>query len=185
MLASQLSQVFQRLSRAKGTQAVLSALRDAAREHTGADGVTVVLREAGLCHYVDESAIEPLWRGQRFPLEACISGWAMLNRTTAVIPDIYADPRIPHAAYRPTFVKSLVMVPIRSMDPIGAIGNYWADEHHATDGEVRHPRPVDLLDRHQVRLVLGVVAHHPRLRRVRHRLAVRGVAARRRRNRRR
>ncbi|UUX95089.1 ATP-binding protein [Aquabacterium sp. J223] len=33
---------------------------------------------------------------------------------------------MPLDAYRPTFVKSLVMVPIRPDDPIGAIGTYWA-----------------------------------------------------------
>ena len=132
-----LLRAIQELAMATTLDDVVGIVRIAARELTGADGATFVLRDGDKCYYVDESAIEPLWRGQRFPLEACISGWAMLNRTTAVIPDIYADPRIPHAAYRPTFVKSLVMVPIRSMDPIGAIGNYWADEHHATDGEVR------------------------------------------------
>jgi light-regulated signal transduction histidine kinase (bacteriophytochrome) len=50
----------------------------------------------------------------------------MLNRQPAVIEDIYQDDRIPHDAYRPTFVKSLVMVPIRRVEPIGAIGTYWA-----------------------------------------------------------
>ena len=60
----------------------------------------------------------------------------MLNGKTAVIPDIYADARIPHAAYRPTFVKSLVLVPIRTIDPIGAIGNYWATERTPTPDEV-------------------------------------------------
>jgi two-component sensor histidine kinase len=45
---------------------------------------------------------------------------------TVVIPDIYLDDRIPHDAYRPTFVKSLVMTPVRAKDPIAAIGAYWA-----------------------------------------------------------
>jgi len=45
-------------------------------------------------------------------MSACISGWTMLNRQPAVIEDIYADPRIPADAYRPTFVRSLAMVPI-------------------------------------------------------------------------
>ena len=40
-----------------------------------------------------------------------------------MIPDIYVDPRIPADAYRPTFVKSLVMVPIRIKAPIGAIAD--------------------------------------------------------------
>ena len=86
---------------------------------------------------MDEDAIEPLWKGQRFPLSACVSGWAMLHRERVVIEDIYADPRVPAAAYRPTFVKSLVMVPIRTLSPVGAIGNYWATHHRASDEQVQ------------------------------------------------
>src|SRR5262249_19384493 len=75
--------------------------------------------------------------GQRFPMSVCVSGWAMLHRQAAVIEDIYADQRVPHDAYRRTFVKSLVMVPIRTLDPIGAIGNYWATRHEPTSEEVQ------------------------------------------------
>lgn len=128
--------VVQELSQARSLPAIIDIVRHAARELTGADGATFVLREGDQCSYVDEDAIGPLWKGQRFPMSACISGWAMLNRQPAVIPDIYADPRIPADAYRPTFVKSLVMVPIRTSSPIGAIGNYWASPHHATPEEV-------------------------------------------------
>jgi hypothetical protein len=53
-----------------------------------------------------------------------------------VIEDIYVDDRIPHDAYRPTFVRSLTMVPIRRVDPIGAIGNYWRSHHRASPEEV-------------------------------------------------
>jgi GAF domain-containing protein len=60
----------------------------------------------------------------------------MINREAAVIPNIYRDARILHAAYRPTFVKSMVMVPIRKLDPIGAIGNYWAHERQPSEQEV-------------------------------------------------
>jgi diguanylate cyclase (GGDEF)-like protein len=127
----------QELSMARELSQVQQIVRTTARELAGSDGSTFVLRDAGQCYYADEDAIEPLWKGSRFPLEACISGWSMLNRQTAVIEDIYADDRIPHAAYRPTFVKSLAMVPIRSLDPIGAIGNYWADGHVASDDEIR------------------------------------------------
>ena len=111
-------------------------MRSAARRLTGADGATFVLRDEGECFYADEEAIAPLWKGKRFPFQSCISGWAMLNRKPAVIEDIYADARIPHDAYRPTFVRSLVMVPIRTMDPVGAIGIYWAQRHAATEQEV-------------------------------------------------
>ncbi len=126
----------QDLSLARTLPAVQEIVRTAARELTGADGATFVLREGDECFYVDENAIAPLWKGQRFPLSACVSGWAMLNRRTAVIEDIYSDSRVPADAYRPTFVKSLVMVPVRTEKPIAAIGNYWATRHRATTEEV-------------------------------------------------
>jgi hypothetical protein len=56
-------------------------VRGGARRLTGADGATFVLRDGDKCFYADEDAIEPLWKGQRFPLEQCISGWAMRNRS--------------------------------------------------------------------------------------------------------
>lgn len=134
--AQRLIQAVQELSMARSLDAVADIVRHAARELVGADGATFVLRDGGQCFYKDEDAISPLWKGQRFPLEACISGWAMLNRQAAVIEDIYQDARIPHAAYRPTFVKSLVMVPIRTLQPIGAIGTYWASQHRAAAEQV-------------------------------------------------
>ena len=126
----------QRLSLARTVEDIQGIVRTAARSLTGADGATFVLRDDEQCFYVDEDAISPLWKGQRFPLSDCVSGWAMLNREPAIIPDIYDDGRVPVEAYRPTFVRSLVMVPIRTIDPIGAIGNYWAQPHEPTADEV-------------------------------------------------
>ncbi|WP_181952561.1 sensor domain-containing diguanylate cyclase [Vulcaniibacterium gelatinicum] len=126
----------QELSLARDLDAVAAIVRRAAHELTGADGATFVLREGDQCFYKDEEAIAPLWKGQRFPMERCISGWAMQHRQAVVIEDIYSDERIPADAYRPTFVASLVMVPIRTLDPIGAIGNYWATPHRAGADEV-------------------------------------------------
>ncbi|HEX5840918.1 MAG TPA: diguanylate cyclase [Pseudomonas sp.] len=134
--AQRLIQAVQELSMARSLDTVADIVRHAARELVGADGATFVLRDGGQCFYKDEDAISPLWKGQRFPLQACISGWAMLNRQATVIEDIYLDARIPHAAYRPTFVKSLVMVPIRTLEPIGAIGTYWASQYRATPTQV-------------------------------------------------
>ena len=128
--------VVQSLSLARDMPTLQDIVRHAARELTGADGATFVLRDGNCCFYADEDAIEPLWKGRRFPMEQCISGWVMLNRTPALIPDIYADPRIPADAYRPTFVQSLAMVAIRTLDPVGAIGNYWATRHVPTAFEV-------------------------------------------------
>jgi putative two-component system response regulator len=132
----ELIETIQQLSLARSVAAIQAIVRHTARRLTGADGATFVLRDGDLCHYADEDAIAPLWKGQRFPMSACISGWVMLNRQAAIVPDIYADDRIPAEAYRPTFVKSLLMVPIRKLDPIGAIGNYWAEHHEPTDREM-------------------------------------------------
>ena len=130
----------QELSLARDITTVMTIVRKVARELTGADGATFVLRdrlnEGEFCYYADEDAIGPLWKGSRFPIEACISGHAMINRKPIVIEDIYTDDRIPIAAYEVTFVKSLAMVPIRTIDPVGAIGNYWAHQHLATEEEV-------------------------------------------------
>ena len=129
--------VVERLSLARTAEEVAEVVRVAARRISGADGVAIVVRDEDRCWYLDEDAVGPLWKGQKFPMSACISGWAMLNRDTAVIPDIYADERVPHAAYRSTFVKSLIMTPVREDDPIGAIGAYWATKRTPTQDEVR------------------------------------------------
>lgn len=131
-----LAEAIEQLSRARHLDEVTPIVRETARELSGADGVTFILREGDTCYYADESAVGPLWKGRRYPLATCISGWVMSHRQPVVIPDIYEDPRIPHAAYRPTFVKSMAMVPVRDADPIAAIGAYWAGPHTATDGEV-------------------------------------------------
>ena len=120
-----LTRVARDLSMAKDQESIIAVVRSAVRGLTGADGATFVLRDGGECHYIDEDAISPLWKGQRFPLTRCISGWVMLNRKSAVIEDIYADPRVPTDAYRKTFVKSLAMVPVNREAPVAAIGAYW------------------------------------------------------------
>ncbi|OGU26773.1 MAG: histidine kinase [Ignavibacteria bacterium GWA2_54_16] len=129
--------VVQRLSAARTVGEVIDAVRSSARSVVSSDGATMVLREGDQCYYVDEDAIAPLWKGQRFPQTACISGWSMLHKETVSVPDIYTDSRVPLEAYRPTFVKSLAMVPIRRHDPIGAIGIYWAERHETGEEEVR------------------------------------------------
>jgi len=120
--------------------AIGQVVRTAARTLTGAMGATFVLRDDDRCFYADEDAIAPLWKGQRFPMTSCISGWAMLNVATAIVPDIEADPRIPLEAYRPTFVRSLAMVPVGSPTPVAAIGAYWSVPR------TPHPDEVDRLE---------------------------------------
>jgi two-component sensor histidine kinase len=136
---SALVAIVRRLSVARSVPEIMDIVAHSARTLIGADGITFVLREGDKCYYAEEDAIGPLWKGQRFPISACISGWCMLERRSAVIPDIYQDDRIPQDAYRPTFVRSLAMVPVRQDDPIAAMGAYWA-----TAREIQ-PREVQLL----------------------------------------
>jgi signal transduction histidine kinase len=131
-----LVRIVQRLSLARDLPSIMEIVRREARTLVGADGATFVLRDGDLCFYADEDAISPLWKGQRFPLDVCVSGWSMLHRQALAIEDIYADTRVSHDAYRATFVKSLVMVPIRTLAPVGAIGVYWAHSHRATQEEM-------------------------------------------------
>jgi signal transduction histidine kinase len=132
-----LTRTVELLSTAHSLERITEIVAGAVRTVMGADGATFVLRDDGRCYYADENAVSPLWKGSRFPLGSCVSGWAMLNRQSVQIPDIYVDPRVPHDAYRPTFVKSLAMAPIRSADPIGALGAYWSVEHSPGPAQMR------------------------------------------------
>ena len=131
-----LRRALEQLQDARELMQVQGTVRHAARQVVAADGATFVLREFDQCFYADEDAMSPLWKGQRFPLTQCISGWAMLHDEVAVVPDIAEDDRIPFEAYRPTFVRSLVMVPVGVDKPVAAIGAYWAGRHQATIEEV-------------------------------------------------
>jgi GAF domain-containing protein len=137
LLSFMLDLTGQELVKANSLEDILQIVRQTAREIIGADGATIVLRDGEFCYYADEDAIGPLWKGQHFPLSACISGWAMINSQTIIIEDIYKDDRIPHNAYKPTFVKSLVMVPVKKVKPIAAIGNYWAYHHVPTVEQIK------------------------------------------------
>lgn len=123
---SALVAIIRRLSIARSVAEIMDIVTHAARTMLAADGITFVLREGELCHYAEEDAISPLWKGKRFPMSACISGWCMNERKAVAIPDITQDRRIPQDAYLPTFVKSLAMVPVQQDDPIAAIGAYWS-----------------------------------------------------------
>ena len=134
--AGDLLEAIQNLSLARSIAEVQAIVRSAARRLAHADGATFVLREGDQCFYADEDAISPLWKGRRFPLDGCVSGWVMQHREPAVIDDASEDERMPGDMYQPTFVQSLAVVPIRRHDPLGAIGTYWAERHEATAHEV-------------------------------------------------
>lgn len=129
--------VVQALSSARNLPRIMEIVRHAARRFTKADGASFILKDGDQCFYADEEAISALWKGQRFPMEKCVSGWAMLKHATVFIEDIYTDPRVLWEAYHPTFVKSLAIAPIRRESPVGAVGIYWARRHAATKQEMQ------------------------------------------------
>lgn len=129
--------VVQQLSLARDLNAVMAIVRVAASALTRADGATFVLREGEQCFYADADAVIRPWEGRRFPMDACVSGWAMKNREAVVIQDVYKDARVPIENYSATSVRGLAMVPIRTLDPIGAIGVYWARRHRPTPQDVK------------------------------------------------
>ena len=134
--AALLVEAIEKLAGAGEIDDIVATLRATARRLIGADGIAVILRDQEQCWYVEEDAMGPLWKGRKFPLASCISGWAMLHKQTVIIEDIRDDARIPQELYSDTFVRSLLMVPVRSADPIGAIGAYWSDCHRATKSQV-------------------------------------------------
>lgn len=114
------------LAGAQTIEQLVMILRGSAREIGAADGITVVRRHGDRVAYVAEDAASPLWTGQDFPIEACISGLAMLQNQPILIPDIFADVRVPIDAYAVTFVRSMAMFPIGLSEPRMAMGAYWA-----------------------------------------------------------
>lgn len=131
-----LQSVSRKLVGALELEEVTTVICQAVRDLLHSDGATFVLHEEEKVRYTDENAIAPLWKGSSFPIECCISGWSIRERQPAVIEDIYQDQRIPHDAYRQTFVKSLAMMPVGPDEPIAAIGAYWATSHKATKYEI-------------------------------------------------
>ena len=122
----ELDEVRERLEAVTTVAELADVVRTHVRRAAEADGATFVLRDEDRCFYVDEDSIAPLWKGQRFPISDCISGWAMEHGEVVLVPDIAVDERIPQQAYRPTFVRSLMMVPIGAGRPTA-----WGEQARA------------------------------------------------------
>ncbi|WP_434456670.1 PAS domain S-box protein [Stutzerimonas urumqiensis] len=132
-----LSEAIEKAPAAHHLEDLMSSVSHAARRLCGADGVAVVLREGDQCFYASEVTPVPLWKGRRFPLMSCISGWSMVHRQTAVVVDVARDERLLPELYEPTFVRSLVMVPIViDGEALAAIGAYWRERHESGAEEV-------------------------------------------------
>jgi GAF domain-containing protein len=113
------------LKKADTIAEVVDLVRASARAIAAADGITIVRRIGARVHYIAEDAVSPLWTGQDFPIEQCVSGLAMLTHETILISNITLDLRVPQHLYLPTFVRSMAMFPVGIGEPIASIGLYW------------------------------------------------------------
>ena len=137
-ILSRLTLAINELNAASSEDEALDVLRRCAVDLTEAQGVAVVMRDGDLCHYLADDSDSELWPDERFPMESCISGWAMLKGEPAVVSNIFQDARIPHYLYAPTFVRSLIITPMGDGKPFAALGVYWdhVREHSAAEVEL-------------------------------------------------
>jgi diguanylate cyclase (GGDEF)-like protein len=127
----------QDLSLARSLPEVHRIVSRAARRLTRAEGCSLILVEGSFAHYVEEDGRVPGWKGRRIPLDSCLTGWCIENRRSVLVDDVRADIRLPVAPYWSTPVTSVLMVPVRSRDPIGAVAVYWRDRHVPPGQDIR------------------------------------------------
>ncbi len=114
---------------AREVNTVVAAVRKAVQDYMGADSATF-----NLC---ERKVITPMWRGREFPVDSYLTALVMITRQPAIIEDIRTDDRIPGDVRRPSFVKSLIMLPIRPCSPIGVIGAYWSVKYSSPSESVK------------------------------------------------
>ncbi len=124
------------IARARTLEDLATQVARAIRDLAHGQGAAFVLRDQSECVYLEVDAIGPLWKGERFPLSACVCGWSMLNRQPAIVKDVLNDERTPSRYYRGRFVKSLLVVPVRGDDPLGALVVYWDHAHTANTDQI-------------------------------------------------
>ncbi|WP_353931975.1 diguanylate cyclase [Okeanomitos corallinicola TIOX110] len=128
--------VSQNLCLAHSLEEITKIVLLAVRELTHSDGATFAILDNGFSYYVDENAITPVLKGQRFPVNLDISGWVMMNRKTRIIENILNEQQVYIHVYKHNFIESMTVVPICSEKPVGAIGAYWSNHHQGTTEEL-------------------------------------------------
>jgi signal transduction histidine kinase len=136
-VVEEITQVITKLSEASTIKEVADIVSTSARRLAGSDGATFMILEDDQCHFIDEDAVTPLRKGQYLSMDSCLGGQCIQEGAPIAIRDVDTDKRVPQGNYDHTFVKSALIVPIRKVSSIGAIGNYWAQEHKPTNSEIR------------------------------------------------
>jgi putative two-component system response regulator len=134
-ISPDIDDVRERLREVRDIEAILEMVRSTGRQICKSDGITFAFKKDDLCYCAEEDAIEPLWKGQSFPLDITVSGWSMRSGEIAVIEDVSIDPRISREVYARKFIKSLIMVPVGGRN-FAAMGAYWKDKRLFTAMEI-------------------------------------------------
>jgi diguanylate cyclase (GGDEF)-like protein len=121
--------VIQELSRIRDMRALHAVVSSAAHKLAGTVGAHIYLH-AGSNGSVP---IEPVGRA---PVDVCIGKWVVQHRRPVLVSDIADELCIPAEPRRAQNVKSLLMVPIRRSNPIGAIGSYWGQVYRPSEFEL-------------------------------------------------
>lgn len=133
---NRLTSIVRKLTLSENLEQISKVILEESRAIAQSDGASFVLKDKEFCHYVDENSDFPLWKGQVFPLDKCICGWAMNQGELVSIADISNDERIPMDCYQTKQVRSLLITPILPSNAIGAIGNYWKTEHKPSEDTI-------------------------------------------------
>lgn len=124
------------VSNIKVHEDITSTLKTAAKRLIHCDASCIIMRVDEDCHYIDEDSEQPLWKGMKFPLDNCITGWVIKHGSTAVIPNIYDDARVPADLYRHTSIQSMMAAPLKNQNVQGAISVYWTERHSPSAAEI-------------------------------------------------
>ena len=122
---------------AAGSKAdVIRIVKANTRRFMAADGIAIILLDGKYCHYVEEDAETPLWKGQRIMISKCPAGRSMTSSETVIIEDVNGGEGSRTSAYEGTFVKSAIIVPVFDGEDAAAIGVYWSEARRPTPSDV-------------------------------------------------
>jgi diguanylate cyclase (GGDEF)-like protein len=121
--------VIQELSRIRDMRTLHTVVCTAAHKLAGTDSAHIYLHTGGQ----EGARVEA---GGRPPVDICIGKWVVQHRRPVLVSDIADDLRIPAEGRNSHGAKSMLMVPIRRSNPIGAIGSYWGQVYRPSEFEL-------------------------------------------------
>lgn len=125
----------QELTEAHNLDGAMGVVKVYARRIAGPGSAVFVFLKEGDRFFVNEELLEETWGEDERTYAMWLSNWVMSNRKPAVIEDLNNADWIPADIFRSPFIKSMAVMPMRAIDPVGVIGCYWQTNHHLTEIE--------------------------------------------------